>query len=214
MYTLFWAPGTAAMAPHAALEEIGAPHKLVQVDIKSGEHRQPEHLKLNPKGRVPVLVHEDHVFTESAAILMHLADRHPEAALAPMPSMPERGRYYQWLLYFSNTVQTTMIEYFHPDWFFDDPAQRAALKASAERRLGGMFAYIDEELGKGDGPYVLGRNFRAPDLFLHMMARWSRWLDKPAYRYPNIKRCTDLVKARPAIQRMMAAQGIVEQEKA
>lgn len=214
MYTLFWAPGTAAMAPHAALEEIGAPHKLVRVDIKSGEHRKPEYLKLNPKGRVPVLVDGDQTLTESAAILMHLADKHPEAALAPMPSMPERGRYYQWLLYFSNTVQATMTEYFHPDWYFADAAPRAALKAGAERRLGPIFAYIDDELGKGDGPYVLGRNFRAPDLFLHMMARWSRWLDKPAYRHPNIKRCTDLVKARPAVQRMMAAQGIAEQENA
>lgn len=214
MYTLFWAPGTAAMAPHAALEEIGAPHKLVQVDIKGGEHRKPEYLKLNPKGRVPLLVHDGATYTESAAILMHLADCHPEAALAPMPSMPERGRYYQWLLYFSNTVQATLTEYFHPDWYFEDSTQRAALKASAERRLGPMFAYIDDALGKGEGPYVLGRNFRAPDLFLHMMARWSRWLDTPAYRYPNIKRCTDLVKARPAVQRMMAAQGIAEQEKA
>lgn len=214
MYTLFWAPSTAAMAPHAALEEIGAPFKLVRVDLAGGEHRKPEYLKLNPKGRVPVLVHEDQVFTESAAILMHLADRHPEAALAPMPSVAERGRYYQWLLYFSNTVQAAMVEYFHPDWYLDDPAQHAALKASAERRMGAMFAYIDDELGKGDGPYVLGRNFRAPDLFLHMLARWSRWFDKPAYLYPNIKRCTDLVKARPSAQRMMAAQGIVEQEKA
>jgi glutathione S-transferase len=214
MYTLFWAPSTAAMAPHAALEEIGAPHKPVQVDIKSGEHRRPEYLKLNPKGRVPVLVDGAHVFTESAAILMHLADHHPEAALAPMLSMPERGRYYQWLLYFSNTVQAAMSEYFHPDWYLDDPAQRAALKASAERRMGAMFAYIDDELGKGDGPYVLGRNFRAPDLFLLMLARWSRWFDKPAYLYPNIKRCTDLVKARPSVQRMMAAQGLREEEKA
>lgn len=214
MYTLFWAPGSAAMAPHAALEEIGAEVKLVKVDLKGGEHRKPEYLKLNPKGRVPVLIHDGQTYTESAAILMHLADRHPDAALAPMPSMPERGRYYQWLLYFSNTVQAAMSEYFHPDWSLDDPAQQAALKASAERRLGPMFAYIDAELGRGEGPYVLGRNFRAPDLFLHMLARWSRWLDKPAYQYPNIKRCTYLVKARPAVQRMMAAQGIKEEEKA
>src|SRR5205807_1066498 len=86
MYTLFYGPGSAAMAPHAALEEIGAPYKLVEVDLKGGEHRRPEYLKLNPKGRVPALVVDGAVFTESAAILMHLADSYPEAALAPVRS--------------------------------------------------------------------------------------------------------------------------------
>jgi glutathione S-transferase len=213
MYTLFFAPGTAAMAPQAALEEIGAPHKLVKVDLKSGEHRKPEYLKLNPKGRVPVLAEGDAAITESAAILMHLADRHPEAKLAPAIGSSERARYYQWLLYLSNTLQAAMIEYFHPDWTHEDVAAQAALKASAEKRIGAMFSYIDSELGKS-GPYLLGAEFRAPDLFLHMVTRWSRYFAKPGYQYPHIKRCTDLVKARPAVQRMMAAQGITEAEKA
>lgn len=213
MYTLFWAPGTAAMAPHAALEEIGAPHRLVKVDLKGGEHRKPDYLKLNPKGRVPVLVVGDSTFTESAAIVMHLADSHPEAKLAPAPGTPERARYYQWLLYLSNTVQAAMIEYFHPDWWFAEPAQQAALKASAEKRIGAMFAYIDDELGKS-GPYLTGKQFYACDLFLHMITRWSRYFAEPGYQRPNVKRLTDLVKARPAVQRMMAAQGITEAEKA
>lgn len=201
------------MAPHAALEEIGAPHKLVKVDLKGGEHRQPEYLKLNPKGRVPALVVDGAVFTESAAILMHLADSHPEAKLAPPPATPQRALYYQWLLYFSNTVQAAMSEYFHPDWSFEEPALQPPLKASAEQRINKMFAYIDDELGKR-GPYVLGEMFLAPDLYLHMLTRWSRYFAKPGYLYPNVKRCTDLVKARPAVMRMMAAQGLMEQEKA
>jgi glutathione S-transferase len=214
MYTLFYSPGSAAMAPHAALEEIGAPHKLVKVDLQGGEHRRPEYLNLNPKGRVPALVTDGQTFTESAAILMHLADRHPQAKLAPEPATADRGHYYQWLLYLSNTVQATLSEYFHPDWTFEDDASlRPPLKASAERRVGRMFAYIDTELGTR-GPYLLGESFRAPDLYLHMVSRWSRFFAKPAYQYPNIKRCVDLVKDRPAVMRMMAAQGLTHQEKA
>lgn len=214
MYTLFWAPGTAAMAPHAALEEIGAPHKLVKVDLKSGEHRKPEYLKLNPKGRVPVLVEGERTLSESAAILMHLADRHPEAKLAPAPGTPERARYYQWLLYLTNTVQPAIIEFFHPDWTFEDPTHQAALKASAEKRVGAMFDYIDAELAKGGGPYLLGGTFYACDLFLAMLTRWTRYFAKPGYQYPNVKRVSDAVLARPAVQRMMAAQGITHVEKA
>jgi glutathione S-transferase len=214
MYTLFWAPGTAAMAPHAVLEEIGAPHKLVKVDLKSGEHRKPEYLKLNPKGRVPVLIEGDSTLTESAAIVMHLADRHPEAKLAPAPGTPERARYYQWLLYLTNTVQPAIIDYFHPDWTFEDAAQQAALKASAEKRLGAMFDYIDAELAQGGGPYLLGGTFCACDLFLAMLTRWTRYFARPGYQRANVKRLTDLVKERPAMQRMMAAQGIEHIEKA
>jgi glutathione S-transferase len=214
MYRLFYAPGSAAMAPHAVLEEIGAKHELVPVDLQKKAHQKPEYLKLNPKGRVPVLVDGDFVLTESAAIIMHLADRHPEAKLAPALGTPQRAHWYQWLLYLSNTLQPAFLEYFYPEKSFPDaPNTQQQLKASAERRLAGMFIYIDSQLVER-GPYLLGETFSAADIFMHMLARWSRWFEKPAYRYIHIKQLTDLVKARPAVQRMMKAQGIVEQEKA
>jgi glutathione S-transferase len=214
MYKLFYAPGSAAMAPHAAIEEIGLKCEFVQVDLQKKAHQRPEYLKLNPKGRVPVLVDGNFVLTESAAIVMHLADSHPAANLAPAPGTEERARWYQWLLYLSNTLQPAFLEYFYPEkTFANAPNTQQQLKASAERRLAGMFIYIDTELA-ARGPYLLGDNFSAADLFMHMLARWSRWFEKPAYRYIHIKQLTDRVKARPAVQRMMKAQGIVEQEKA
>jgi glutathione S-transferase len=212
MYTLYYAPGAANMAPHAALEEIGAPYRLVKLDLQAGEHLRPDYLKLNPKGRVPTLTDGDYVLSESAAIILYLAERHPASGLVPQDA-PTRGHFFQWLLYLTNTPQPAFLEYFYPDRWFEDAARQAALKAVAERRLGEMFAYLDESLA-ARGPYLLGASFSAADLFLHMLARWSRWLDKPAYRYPAIKRCADLVKARPAVQRMMQAEGLVEQEKA
>jgi glutathione S-transferase len=214
MYKLFYAPGSAAMAPHAVLEEIGAKYELVAVDLQKKAHLKPEYLKLNPKGRVPVLVDGDFILTESAAIIMHLCDRHPEAKLAPALGTNERAHWYQWLLYLTNTLQPAFLEYFYPERSFPDaPKTQQQLKASAERRLAGMFIYIDSELA-ARGPYLLGETFSAADIFMHMLARWSRWFEKPAYRYIHIKQLTDRVRARPAVQRMMQAQGIVEQEKA
>jgi glutathione S-transferase len=214
MYKLFYAPGSAAMAPHAVLEETRARHELVLVDLQKKAHQKPEYLKLNPKGRVPVLADGNFVMTESAAIIMHLADRHPEAKLAPALGTPERAHWYQWLLYLTNTLQPTFLEYFYPERSFPDaPNTQQQLKNSAERRLAGMFIYIDSELATR-GPYLLGETFSAADIFMHMLARWSRWFEKPAYRYIHIKQLTDLVRARPAVQRMMKAQGIAEQEKA
>lgn len=214
MYKLFFAPGSAAMAPHAALEEVGVKYELVPVDLQKKAHQRPEYLKLNPKGRVPVLVEGDFILTESAAIVMHLADRYPTANLAPALGTAERARWYQWLLYLSNTLQPAFLEYFYPERSFAGaPNTQGQLKASAERRLASTFIYIDAELA-ARGPYLLGETFSAADLFMHMLARWSRWFEKPAYRYIHIKQLTDLVRARPAVQRMMKAQGIAEQEKA
>jgi glutathione S-transferase len=214
MYKLFYAPGSAAMAPHAVLEEIGVKYELVPVDLQKKAHQRPEYLKLNPKGRVPVFVDGDFVLTESAAIIMHLADRYPAAKLAPALGTAERAHWYQWMLYLSNTLQPVFLEYFYPErTFADAPNTQQQLKTSAERRLASMFIYIDAELATR-GPYLLGDNFSAADLFMHMLARWSRWFEKPAYRYIHIKQLADRIKARPAVQRMMKAQGIVEQEKA
>jgi glutathione S-transferase len=214
MYKLFFSPGSAAMAPHAVLEETGAKHELVSVDLKGKAHQKPEYLKLNPKGRVPVLVDGKFVMTEAVAIIMHLCDRHPEAKLAPAAGTPERAHWYQWLIYLTNTLQPTFQEFFYPERVIPDaPTMQQQVKANAEHKLAGMFIYIDSELATR-GPYLLGDTFSSADIYMHMMARWSRWFEKPAYRYIHIKQLTDLVKARPAMQRMMKAEGIVEQEKA
>ena len=214
MYKLFYAPGSAAMAPHAVIEETGAKHELVLVDLQKKAHQKPEYLKLNPKGRVPVLVDGNFVMTEAAAIIMHLSDRHPDAKLAPVIGTPAHAHWYQWLVYLTNTLQPAFQEFFYPERIVPDaPATQQQVKANAEHKLARMFIYIDSELATR-GPYLLGETFSAADIFMHMLARWSRWFEKPAYRYIHIKQLTDLVKARPAVQRMMKAQGIAEQEKA
>jgi glutathione S-transferase len=209
MYTLFWTPGGANMAPHAALEEIGCPYELVLVDTDKGEQRRPEYLKLNPNGRVPTLKDGEHVMYESAAILLYLADKHPAAGLAPAAGTPERMLFLQWLMYLTNTVQDAFMQYFHPDHFLADPAAQAELKATAERRVERHWGIIDAALA-GNGPYLAGARFSGADLFLHMLARWSRNCARPAGTFARLRGLIDLVKARPAVRRMMAQEGLTE----
>lgn len=207
MYKLYWDPGSANMAPHAALEEIGCPYELVKVDLAKGEHRDPAYLKLNPNARVPTLVDGDRVMFESAAIVLYLAEQHPEAKLMPAPGTPGRMKFLQWLMYLTNTIQDSFILYYHPDNFLPDGASRAALKAAGERRLERQWSVVDAALA-AEGPYMTGAAFSAADLFLHMLARWSRNCARPAWSYPHIARQLDLVKARPAVRRMMAQEGL------
>src|ERR1700754_4582337 len=99
MYTLYYSPGSARMVVHLALLEIGVPYRLERVDFASGAQRNPDYLKLNPQGVVPTLVVDGTPRVESAALLTMLADRHPDAHLAPAQGTPERDAWYQWLFY-------------------------------------------------------------------------------------------------------------------
>ncbi len=209
MYKLFWDPGAANMAPHAVLEEIGCPYALVKVDLAKGEHRKPEYLKLNPNSRVPTLIDGEKVMFEAAAIVLYLVEKHREAKLAPPPGTPERMLFLQWLAYLTNTLQEAFMQYFYPEHFATDPKAQENVKATADARLATMWGTIDAALA-ANGPYLAGKDFSAADLYLHMLSRWSRGCQRTSVSFPHVKKLVDLVKARPAVQRMMAQEGIDE----
>jgi len=208
MYQLYYYPGNANLAPHVLLEEIGAPYELRLVDRNRNEHKSPGYLKLNPTGRIPVLVDGDLVLYETAAICLHLADRHAGAGLAPALGTNERAEFYKWLIYLTNTVQAELIVYFYPERLADDAAAAAQIKAHAERRVGEMLDLIEATLAAGAGPFLLGAQYRAVDPYLLMLCRWTRAMHHPARERPQLGRFLDTVMARPAAQRAFAAEDI------
>ena len=84
MLRLYYASGTCALATHIALEEAGAPYEAVPVDFGSQAQRSPEYLAINPKGRVPALITDNGTLTETPALLLFVAQRFPNAELAPL----------------------------------------------------------------------------------------------------------------------------------
>ena len=135
MYTLYYSPGTASMVVHLALLEIGAPHELRLVDFDANAQHDPDYLKLNPRGVVPTLVIDGRPLSESAALLMVLAERHPEAKLAPAPGTPEHEAWQQWIVYLSNTLMSTYRFWFYPSELGaaeHTPEVRAALQCKIE----------------------------------------------------------------------------------
>jgi glutathione S-transferase len=203
MYTLFYSPGSASMAPQAALEETGAAYTLRRVDLSRDKPRDPEYLKLNPFGRVPTLLMENgEPIYEAAAIVMYLADRHPQAKLAPAMGEPLRGLYYQWMAHLTNSLQEAYLLFFYPERNTTQPDQTAGVRDRAAERIDGIFANLDRELGRR-GPYLLGDRFSAADLYLQMLYSWYEPLDRLAVRCPSVKRCADLVAERPAVKRML-----------
>ena len=106
MYALYYYPGNASLLPHMMLREIGAPFELRLVDRAQGAQHGEAYLRLNPSGRIPVLVQDDLVLFETAAIALHLVDQHPEAGLAPPPGTPARAAFYKWIIHLTNTPQS------------------------------------------------------------------------------------------------------------
>jgi glutathione S-transferase len=207
MIELFYLPGSAAMAAQAAIEEVGLEYVAVPVVREQGRAVSPAgFLELNPHGRVPTMVEGDLVIYEAAAIVLHLGDRHPESGLLPPPHTDARSHAFRWLVYLTNTVQSTFMWFFYPDRFVgDDPDACKAVVAGTTRQLDSMFHWIDSELAGRE--YVLGE-FSAVDLYLHMLTRWGRNLPRKAWTLPNLGPHYRLLSERPSVARMMQRQGI------
>ncbi len=208
MYKLFYYPGNANLAPHMLLEEIGCPYELVLVDRSKNAHKSAEYMKLNPMGRIPTLVDGGLVISETAAICLHLADRHPEARLAPDLGSAERGRFYSWLMYLTNTVQAELIFYFYPEKIAGNEAARAEIKASEEARVGGMFDTIEAALAEHGGPYLLGSQYTLLDPYLLMLGRWTRGMKRPARTLPQVGAFMTRMLERPAVKRAFDQEGL------
>lgn len=210
MIELHHAPSTAAMAPHILLTEIGVPFVLRPVDTAAQAHRSPAYLALNPNGRVPVLVDGDLVLYESAAICLHLVDRHPQAALAPPPGSDERAHFYKWLVWLTNTLQATLMVFFYPErWLTDgNDAGAAELKSCAEGRTGALLDLLEAELQRHGGPWLLGARYSAVDAYALMLCRWTRHFAHPARAQPALGAYLQRVLDRPAVRQAFEREGL------
>jgi glutathione S-transferase len=208
MYTLYYAPGAASLVVHLALLEIGAPYRLEKVDMDAKQQKRAEYLALNPAGRVPALLADGKAHFESAALLMLLAERHPEAKLAPLPGSAARASWYQWIAYLATTLGPAYRLWFYPSELGSPehtPVEREALR----QRIEEAWTIVDAHLA-ANGPYMLGAEFSGVDLLATMYMRWSRNMPKPALEWPALRRLADLVRARPSWAKLYELEGLTE----
>ncbi len=194
MYTLYYSPGSASMAVHLALLEIGAPHQLELVDLESKSQRSESYLRLNPQGQVPTLVIDGVPYTESAALLMMLADRHPESRLAPPSGSTKRNQWYQWLVFGSNAFGASYRNWFYPPELGASEHPQT-VRSALQRRIENLWDRVDSHLASG-GPYLLGEEISAADLLFIMYMRWSRNMPRTALEWPALKRFATLMRQR------------------
>lgn len=205
------------MAPHILLQELDAPFEKILVDTSTGAHRSEAYRKLNPNGLIPTLVDGDLVLYETAAICLHLCDRHPEAGLAPAVGSTERAHFYKWLIWLTNTVQSTLIIYFYTDRWMNpgNDAGVAELKSHAEAKVGLMLDQLDAELARlgktHDQPWLLGATYSAVDIYALTLCRWTRnFASQPARDRAHLGPYLKRALARPAVIKAFNEEGLAQ----
>jgi len=191
-YILYGSPSTASLCVHWMLIDIGAPFEVRMLDFETGAQRDRDYLRLNPQGRVPTLIVDGAPVRESAAILMLLAERHPEAGLDVPAGSPGRAAYLETMVFLANALLPAYRNWFYADKD-GDPSGAAAIAERARLQIEAAWASIDTRLADGRR-HLLGERKTAADYLAAMLARWSRNMPKPATAWPNVERYVDAMR--------------------
>ena len=202
MLTLYYSPGSCALASHIALEEAGADYRAVRLDFSQNQQRQPDYLAINPKGRVPALVTEHGILTESPAILVYIAQRYPQANLAPFDNPFAFARLQSFNSYLCSTVHVAHAHRMRGYRWADDPAALEAMKKKVPQTVGEAFQLIERHLF--EGPWVMGKTFSVCDGYLFTMTQWLKGDGVDIGTLPRIREHHDRMVERPAVKKALA----------
>ncbi|HSW06339.1 glutathione S-transferase family protein [Aquabacterium sp.] len=204
MLTLYYAPGTCALASHIALEHAGADYAAVRVDFSRSEQRSEEYLRLNPKGRVPALVTERGILTETPAILQYIAQTHPQAKLAPLDDVFALAQMNAFNSYLCATVHVAHAHRMRGYRWADDPAAVEAMKAKVPQTVGDCFALIERDYLLG--PWVLGERYSVSDIYLFTLAQWLEGDSVDVNRFPKVAEHRRRMAEHPVVDRIVSRE--------
>jgi glutathione S-transferase len=172
MLTLYYAPHTISLATHIVLEEVGAEYSTVRIDFSKTQQRSPEYLKVNPKGRMPALVTDRGIITETPAMLVYVAQSFPAAGLAPTDDpffFAQIQSINTWFCAHLHVAHAHRMRGYR--WVdADDKHSLAAMQRKVPQTVGESFAMVEGELLKG--PWVMGERYTICDPYLFTLAQW------------------------------------------
>ena len=195
MMKLYWAPQSRAATTLWMMEEAGQPYERVLIDINTGAQKTPEYLAVNPMGKVPALQDGEATMAEVPAICAYVAERYPQAKLAPPVGDPRRAKYLHWLFFSSACIESAIVQIFTK---LEIPTRTAGWGDATQ-----VFDVLDKALEKG--PFLLGDDFLACDVVIGSGLNYATRLFKMVPARPSFDRYIDRCTARPAFQRAAAA---------
>ena len=190
MLTLYFAPGASSMAPHIALNEVGAPFEAVPVSFHNNETRSADFLAVNPEGKVPTLLIDGRPLTEVAGILFYLARRYPEPGLLPTDDVEAEAQVVSWMSFIAATVH---------------PARRQGVEHA--RRI---YAIAEQRLVGRE--WVVGRYSIADIHLFRLFWRFHGSLDPAPGEFPALTAHYDRMMARPAVKKTIEIEAAIGYE--
>ncbi|MBB3639134.1 glutathione S-transferase family protein [Variovorax atrisoli] len=205
-YTLYGAPGSGATPIHAALTLIGAQVETIDIAPWEGDVERERVAGVNPMRQVPALVlPSGEVMTESAAILIWLGDRYPEAQLCPAPDDPLRARYLRWMVYLPAAIYSMFWVRDEPSRLVPDPAAQAAMLERTAERIAHCWQLMDSQIDE-PAPYLLGEKISMLDLYVTVVSRWTPRRRRFYRVAPRMTQVVRRVDADPRLAEFWAAR--------
>jgi len=204
MFKLYYAPGTCALASHIALEEAGASYTTERLDFKSNQQTSPEYLKLNPKGRVPTLVTDHGILTETPAMLAFIAQSFPKAKLAPLEDAFAFAQVQAFNSYLCSTVHVAHAHKGRGYRWATDESSFADMKRKVPQTVGACFALIERDMLKG--PWVVGEQYTVCDPYLFTLALWLEGDSVDLAALPKVADHRKRMSERPAVKKVLAEE--------
>jgi glutathione S-transferase len=193
MYKLYGNPGSGSASVEAALALTGAGYTVVTTNTKEGAHLTEEFRRINPRQQVPALVLPDgSIMTETAAMLLHLADACPEAGLAPAPGSSARAQHDRWLVFIAVNIYEAELRHYYPERYGNDSASIAAQAVAHIERQYGLLEHAIT------GPFFFGARPSMVDIYLWNMAIWLDQAELGA-KFPKVQAVMAGVRDLPVV---------------
>ncbi|WP_028346956.1 glutathione S-transferase family protein [Bradyrhizobium murdochi] len=203
MFKLYYAPGTCALASHITLEEVGAPYSAERLNFKENQQNSPDYLKINPKGRVPTLVTDNGVLTETPAILAFIAHSFPDAKLVPQDPFAF-AQVQSISSYLCSTVHVAHAHKMRGARWATEETSFADMKRKVPETMTACFALIERDMLKG--PWVMGEQYTICDPYLYTIGLWLEGDGVDVATLPKVIAHRKRMSERPAVQKVMAEE--------
>ena len=204
MITLFYAAHTCSLASHIALEDVGADYATVRIDFAANQQRSPEYLAVNPKGRVPALVTERGILTETPAMLVFIAQMFPDTRLAPLDDAFVFAQVQAFNSFLCSTLHVAHSHRMRGNRWADDPAAISAMQRKVPDSVSACYRLIED--GMLGTPWVMGDRYTICDPYLFTMAQWLEQDGVDPAQFPKVLAHRDRMAERPAVQKAIAVE--------
>jgi len=204
MFKLYYAPATCALASHITLAEAGADYATEKIDFKVNQQNSPDYLKINPKGRVPALVTDRGILTETPAMLAYIAQSFPQAGLAPLDDPFAFAQVQSFNSYLCATLHVAHAHKLRGARWATEESSFADMKRMIPKSVGACFALIERNMLRG--PWVMGESYTICDPYLYTVALWLEGDGVDLASLPKVADHRKRMSERPAVRKVLAEE--------